>query len=83
MDAEYAILLADVVGSTKLYGRVGDKMASKLIFECVERMQRVLYEQHIDRQFKHLCDDIVRRGNECRACLPHPPPRNVFLVGRV
>lgn len=41
MDAEYAILLADVVGSTKLYGRVGDKMASKLIFECVERMQQV------------------------------------------
>ncbi len=41
MGADYAILLADVVGSTKLYERVGDSEASKLIFECVERMQQV------------------------------------------
>lgn len=38
---DYAILLADVSGSTKIYERVGDEAASKLVFECVERMQRV------------------------------------------
>ena len=36
-----AILIADVSGSTLLYERVGDEAASKLVHECVERMQQI------------------------------------------
>ncbi len=41
MSIERAILMADVSGSTPLYERHGDQVASKLVFECVEGMQRI------------------------------------------
>jgi len=41
MRVERAILLADVSGSTALYRSHGDERASKLVFECVEGMQKI------------------------------------------
>ncbi|WP_299691672.1 adenylate/guanylate cyclase domain-containing protein [uncultured Tateyamaria sp.] len=41
MSIERAILMADVSGSTPLYQRHGDAEASRLVFECVEGMQRI------------------------------------------
>ncbi len=41
MSMECAILMADVSGSTPLYERHGDQIASKLVFECVEGMQHI------------------------------------------
>lgn len=41
MSLERAILLADVSGSTPLYRRHGDAEASRMVFECVEGMQRI------------------------------------------
>lgn len=41
MSVERAILMADVSGSTPLYERHGDQVASKLVFECVAGMQRI------------------------------------------
>ncbi|MEP1962228.1 adenylate/guanylate cyclase domain-containing protein [Tateyamaria sp.] len=41
MRVERAILLADVSGSTSLYRQHGDEHASRLVFECVEGMQRI------------------------------------------
>ena len=45
MSVERAILLADVSGSTPLYQQYGDAEASRLVFECVEGMQRIATEQ--------------------------------------
>ncbi|WP_299281223.1 adenylate/guanylate cyclase domain-containing protein [uncultured Tateyamaria sp.] len=44
MSIERAILLADVSGSTPLYQRYGDAEASRMVFECVEGMQRIATE---------------------------------------
>ncbi|MEP4198631.1 MAG: adenylate/guanylate cyclase domain-containing protein [Aliishimia sp.] len=41
MGMDRAILMADVSGSTPLYERHGDQVASKLVFECVEGMQEI------------------------------------------
>lgn len=41
MSIERAILMADVSGSTPLYQQHGDAEASRLVFECVEGMQRI------------------------------------------
>ena len=41
MNVERAILMADVSGSTPLYERFGDEVASKLVFQCIERMQDI------------------------------------------
>lgn len=45
MSIERAILLADVSGSTPLYQKHGDAEASRMVFECVEGMQRIATEQ--------------------------------------
>lgn len=45
MSIERAILMADVSGSTPLYQRHGDAEASRLVFECVEGMQRIAKER--------------------------------------
>ena len=45
MSLERAILMADVSGSTPLYQRHGDAEASRLVFECVEGMQRIATER--------------------------------------
>ena len=44
MNVERAILMADVSGSTLLYERHGDEEASRRVFQCVERMQRIATE---------------------------------------
>ncbi len=41
MRVERAILLADVSGSTSLYREHGDEQASRMVFECVEGMQKI------------------------------------------
>lgn len=41
MNVERAVLIADVSGSTPLYERLGDEEASRLVFQCVERMQKI------------------------------------------
>lgn len=41
MNIERAILMADVSGSTPLYERFGDEEASRLVFQCIERMQAI------------------------------------------
>ena len=45
MSLERAILLADVSGSTPLYRQHGDAEASRMVFECVEGMQRIATER--------------------------------------
>ena len=44
MNVERAILIADVSGSTSLYELYGDEEASRRVFQCVERMQKIATE---------------------------------------
>lgn len=41
---ERAILIADVTGSTPLYVKHGDAVASRIVHDCVQQMQRIAIE---------------------------------------
>jgi adenylate cyclase len=58
MSIERAILLADVSGSTPLYQRYGDAEASRMVFECVDGMQRIATE-HGGEFVRSKGDDVL------------------------
>ena len=56
--AECAVLFADLVGSTQLYERVGDKIAFELIDRCIRDM-RIAVETKGGRVVKHTGDGLM------------------------
>lgn len=69
-----AILMADVTGSTPLYERHGDEVASQLVFDCVAGMQRIAHEE--DGEF-------VRSKGDDVLCLFEDADRASRAAGRI
>lgn len=57
-EIELAILFADVVGSTKLYERMGDLRARDMVALCIDAM-RTATEQHNGTVIKTMGDEIM------------------------
>lgn len=57
-DPEFAILFADVVGSTRLYDEFGDTMASETVAQCLEIMRDATLEAD-GRVIKTIGDEIL------------------------
>jgi class 3 adenylate cyclase len=56
--AECTVLFADLVGSTQLYERIGDKIAFELIDRCIREM-RIAVETKSGRVVKHTGDGLM------------------------
>lgn len=56
--SEYAVLFADLVGSTELYERVGDKAAFEQVDRCIRGM-RISVETKQGRVVKHTGDGLM------------------------
>jgi len=67
-DTELVILFADVVGSTRLYERLGDAAARDLVSICVGLM-RGATEQHGGKVIKTLGDEIMASFADCDSAL--------------
>ncbi len=74
MSIERGILMADVSGSTPLYRRYGDTEASRLVFECVEEMQRIA---------TRLGGDFVRSKGDDVLCLFESPDQAVIAAKEI
>jgi class 3 adenylate cyclase len=58
MENKYAIMFADVVGSTNLYDTLGNEIAEKRIAECVGIMSTITSDNH-GRVIKTIGDEIM------------------------
>lgn len=56
--AHLAILFADVSGSTRLYERLGDSRAKKIVDRCLGLLHREV-ERHEGRIVKHIGDELL------------------------
>jgi adenylate cyclase len=56
--ATFAVVFADVVGSTKLYEVLGDAIAKRLVDECVDLMRGVV-QQYGGRVIKTIGDEVM------------------------
>lgn len=74
MSIERGILMADVSGSTPLYRRFGDTEASRLVFECVEGMQRIATARG---------GDFVRSKGDDVLCLFESPDEAVIAAKEI
>lgn len=74
MSVERAILMADVSGSTPLYERHGDQVASKLVFECVEGMQNIA---------NHRGGEFVRSKGDDVLCLFQNPDQALIAAKEI
>jgi len=61
-ETHFAILFADIEGSSNLYKQVGDKLAKARIFACISTMARII-EQHHGTVIKTIGDEIMARFN--------------------
>ena len=68
MNEDCAILLADVSGSTPLYEQYGDEKASKMVFECVEEMQKIA-ERRSGEFVRSKGDDVLCLFNDADSAL--------------
>ena len=57
-DIELAVLFADVVGSTRLYERMGDQRARDMVSLCIELMRNAT-EQHAGTVVKTMGDEVM------------------------
>jgi len=57
-DIELAILFADVVGSTRLYERMGDMKARDMVARCIEVMREAT-EEHHGTVIKTMGDEVM------------------------
>jgi class 3 adenylate cyclase len=57
-DIELAVLFADVVGSTRLYERMGDQRARDMVSLCIELMRNAT-EQHTGTVVKTMGDEVM------------------------
>ena len=57
-DIELAILFADVVGSTRLYEKLGDQRARDMVAICIDVM-RTATEQHNGTVIKTMGDEVM------------------------
>jgi adenylate cyclase len=57
-EQHYAIMFADIAGSTKLYDTLGDEEANKLINQCIERLTDIT-TQHHGTVIKTIGDEIM------------------------
>jgi hypothetical protein len=67
-DSELVILFADVVGSTRLFEKLGDEAARDLVAICVGIMRRAS-EQHGGRVVKTMGDEIMATFEDCDSSL--------------
>jgi len=58
METKYAIMFADVAGSTNLYDTLGNIIAEKRIAECVQTMSSITSDNH-GRVIKTIGDEIM------------------------
>ncbi len=61
-ETHFAILFADIEGSSQLYKQVGDHQAKTRIFACLSCMQQIV-EQHHGTVIKTIGDEIMARFN--------------------
>jgi adenylate cyclase len=59
-DSQYAIMFADVEGSTKLYKAVGDEQAKARVFKCISAMREVIVSNQ-GVVVKTIGDEIMAR----------------------
>ena len=57
-EVEVAVLFADVVGSTRLYERMGDQRARDMVGTCIEVM-RGATEEHGGTVVKTMGDEVM------------------------
>ena len=61
--ARYAIVFADISGSTQLYDQMGDEIAKKAIGECLDQMRQVV-QAHNGSVIKTIGDELMCRFDE-------------------
>jgi class 3 adenylate cyclase len=58
MEKQYAIMFADIVGSTKLYDTLGDIKAEQYVLSCIQRMTEIT-SSHKGHVIKTIGDEIM------------------------